>query len=244
MSKNILKEISNFTKNNNSYSDLNIVNNLLSNTKYKSNKSNNKNLQLGGNNIVSDSIVVITENDISTHEQTNLTNIIADKVNSNKNNNNNSPIKTNDILHTIKEGTLLYYVLNDKFNNISDIEFKSFFTPNFRLATDKINNYIGKNKGYIYTFIVKKDIPNIIIKLHDNIDIIDTNILKSYNGIGFIYPKNEIEAFSTNLSNRVENPSSNLNLMESNTYSQFILTNPLLYLTIDSNICRCESLTK
>lgn len=256
MSKNILKEISNFSKNNKSYSDLNIVNNLLSNTNFTKYKSNNKNLQLGGNNIVSESLVDFTENDISTHVLTDPTNptnptnpIDNTKVNSNENNINNSlintpietGIKTKNI-HTIKEGTVLYLVLTDKLNNISDIELKSFFTPNFRLATDKINNYIDKNKGYIYTFIVKKDIPNIIIKSFNSMDKIDTNIDNQYNGMGFIYPKNEIEAFSASLFNTVENPSSNLN--ELDTYSQFILSNPLLYLTNDSSICRCESLTK
>ena len=206
MSKNILKEISNFSKTNNSYSDLNIVNNLIFNTKFT--KSKNKNLQLGGTNIVSEPI------------------------------------------HMIKEGTILYLVLNDKLNDISSINSKYFFTPNFRLAADKLSNYIDKNKGYIYTFTVKKDIPNIIIKSHDRTDNIDINtnintvsnqeqeLDKSYNGIGFIYPKNEIEAFALSAINSVETS----NPIE--TYSQFIIYNPTLYLTMESNICRCESLIK
>ena len=53
MQKNVLREISNFSKNNNNYSDLNIVNNLLRNlnfTKYRFNNINdiNKTSQIGG----------------------------------------------------------------------------------------------------------------------------------------------------------------------------------------------------
>ena len=53
MQKNVLREISSFSKNNNNYSDLNIVNNLLRNlnfTKYRFNNINdiNKTSQIGG----------------------------------------------------------------------------------------------------------------------------------------------------------------------------------------------------
>ena len=40
-----------------------------------------------------------------------------------------------------------------------------FFTPNFRLASDRIQGCsIDKQKGYIHAFEVIQDIPNIFIK--------------------------------------------------------------------------------
>ena len=56
----------------------------------------------------------------------------------------------------------------------------SFFTPNFRLASDKIEGCsIDKQKGFIHVFEVKTDINDIYIKLpYDTDEDINLDELK------------------------------------------------------------------
>ena len=139
--------------------------------------------------------------------------------------------------YTIEKGTILFFSTVDKrgFNTntikLHGNESKdliSFFTPNFRLASDKIQGCsVEKQKGYIHVFRVKQEIPNIFIKLpYDTDDDISLDNLfskfctgsNSYNGIGFFYPKNEIETF-----NNIQTGGS---LSDNNYYSEFGLCNP------------------
>jgi hypothetical protein len=156
--------------------------------------------------------------------------------------------------YTIKEGTILYHATtNKKGFNTNYIELGkdkliNFFTPNFRLASDKIEGCsVDKQNGYIHVFRVKKDIPNIYVKLpYDITDDINSGTLANefcsqnhnYFGIGFFYPKNNIEMFS-NLQS-----SQNFNITdESNYYSEFGLCNPRPYLEYIYSQ-RCQSLRK
>ncbi len=113
--------------------------------------------------------------------------------------------------YTIPEGTILYHATtNKKGYNTNYLKFGkdkiiNFFTPNFNLATSGIKNCsIDNQNGYIHVFKVKKSIPNIYIKLpYDITDDLDTEKLsdefcsqsQKYYGIGFFYPKNNIEMF-------------------------------------------------
>jgi hypothetical protein len=164
--------------------------------------------------------------------------------------------------YTIKEGTILYHsTTNKKGFNTNYIEFGNdkiinFFTPNFRLASDKIEGCsIDKQNGYIHVFRVKQDIPNIYIKLpYDIADDIDSGSLanqfcsqnQKYSGIGFFYPKNNIEMFSNNLLNpNVYNNSyqQTQSFSDLDYYSEFGLCNPRPYLEYLYSQ-KCQSLRK
>ena len=146
--------------------------------------------------------------------------------------------------YTIKEGTILYHAtINKKGFNTNYLELGkdkliNFFTPNFRLASDKIEGCsVDKQNGYIHVFKVKKDIPNIYVKLpYDIADDIDTGKLanefcsknQNYFGIGFFYPKNNIEMFSNNIEMFSNNQTQQFD--EINYYSEFGICNPRPYL--------------
>jgi len=149
---------------------------------------------------------------------------------------------------TIEKGTILFYSTTEHrgFNTESlqlngtntinnSMENISFFTPNFRLASDKIQGCsLDKQKGYIHTFKVIRDIADIFIKLpYDTNE--DTTIqdihrefcegTRKYSGVGFFYPKNEIELFNNQvLQNNMLNDANNM------YYSEFYLCNPRPYL--------------
>ena len=139
--------------------------------------------------------------------------------------------------YTIEKGTILFFSTVDKRGfNTNTIQLRStdsksiilFFTPNFRLASDKIQGCsIDKQKGYIHVFRVKQEIPNIFIKLpYDTDDDIGLDNLfnkfcagsNTYNGVGFFYPKNEIETF-----NNIQTGGA---ISDNNYYSEFGLCNP------------------
>ena len=92
----------------------------------------------------------------------------------------NNPGYTSDKIstYTIPVGTILYHSTEKKRGfNTNYIKFGNdkiitFFTPNFRLASDKIEGCsINKQHGYIHAFKVIKEISNIYIKLpYDNED--------------------------------------------------------------------------
>lgn len=158
--------------------------------------------------------------------------------------------------YTIKEGTILFHATtNKKGFNTNYIELGkdkliNFFTPNFRLASDRIEGCsVDKQNGYIHVFRVKKDIPNIYIKLpYDIADDINSGTLanefcsqnSNFSGIGFFYPKNNIEMFSNLLNNQL-NQSNQFN--ESNYYSEFGICNPKPYLEYIYSQ-KCQSLRK
>ena len=169
----------------------------------------------------------------------------------------NPPFTTDKVeTYTIKEGTILYHATSNKkgFNtnyiNLGQDKLINFFTPNFRLASDKIEGCsVDKQNGYIHVFQVKKDIPNIYVKLpFDIADDINSGLLanefcsknQSYYGIGFFYPKNNIEMFSNNPYQYGQQ----LNLNnEEMYYSEFGLCNPKPYLQY-LYTQRCQSLRK
>ena len=169
-----------------------------------------------------------------------------------------NPPYTTDRLetYTIREGTILYHATSNKkgFNtnyiNLGQDKLINFFTPNFRLASDKIEGCsVDKQNGYIHVFRVVKDIPNIYVKLpYDIADDINSGLLanefcsnnQNYYGIGFFYPKNNIEMFSNNIyqqsqPNILDNPDQ--------YYSEFGLCNPKPYLEYLYSQ-RCQSLRK
>jgi hypothetical protein len=169
-----------------------------------------------------------------------------------------NPPYTTDRLetYTIKEGTILYHATSNKkgFNtnyiNLGQDKLINFFTPNFRLASDKIEGCsVDKQNGYIHVFRVVKDIPNIYVRLpYDIADDINSGLLanefcsknQNYYGIGFFYPKNNIEMFSNNIyqqsqPNILDNPDQ--------YYSEFGLCNPKPYLEYLYSQ-RCQSLRK
>jgi hypothetical protein len=150
--------------------------------------------------------------------------------------------------YTIPVGTILFYSSTEKrgFNTTSlqlngadylnnSLEKISFFTPNFRLASDKIQGCsIDKQKGYIHTFRVTREIPDIFIKLpyDTNEDISLPELHKEfcegtnkYTGVGFFYPKNEIDSF-----NNMTNANTTQEIGGENYYSEFYLCNPRPYL--------------
>ena len=157
---------------------------------------------------------------------------------------------------TIQKGIILFYASNNKkgFNpeniQLGNDNLISFFTPNFKLASDRIGGCdINNPNGYIHAFKVLQDIPNIYVKLPYDTDYDYT--LKSlydkfcagstqYSGIGFFYPKNEIEIFSNVLTNQNPNmgPPS---LPEENFYSEFGICNPTPYLEYLYS-CKCQGL--
>jgi hypothetical protein len=158
--------------------------------------------------------------------------------------------------YTIEEGTLLYHATSNKrgFNtnylNLGQDNIINFFTPNFRLASDKIEGCsVDKQNGYIHVFKVIKDIPNIYIRLpYDIADDINSGLLanefcsknQNYYGIGFFYPKNNIEMFSNN--QEQFNTQFNINNKDL-YYSEFGLCNPKPYLQY-LYTQRCQSLRR
>lgn len=137
--------------------------------------------------------------------------------------------------YTIKAGTILYCgSLNKDVGEITASQIQtrdgnalSFFTPNFRLAFDRIGGCsIHPDKSYIHAYEAKQDITNIFIK-HDFItsmtfDDIQNNICSNskYNGVGFFYPANEIEHF--NAQHGMGTPS--------RMYAEFFLCNPFSFI--------------
>jgi len=148
--------------------------------------------------------------------------------------------------YTIKKGTILYHATVHKrgFNTneirLGKDKLISFFTPNFRLASDKIEGCsIDKQKGFIHVFRVKTDIPDIFIKLpYDTDEDLDLDELKDkfcngneyYKGVGFFYPKNEIELFNNSIFNQ-RTQEMHENLDDDSYYSEFALCSPNDYLT-------------
>jgi len=169
----------------------------------------------------------------------------------------NPPFTSDQIdTYTITEGTILYHATSNKkgFNtnylNLGNDKIINFFTPNFRLASDKIEGCsVDKQNGYIHVFKVKKDIPNIYVRLpYDIADDISSDLLanefcsknQNYYGIGFFYPKNNIEMFS----NDINQYNKKLNLDNPDLYySEFGLCNPKPYLEY-LYTQRCQSLRK
>ena len=148
--------------------------------------------------------------------------------------------------YIIKKGTILYHAtihkrgFNTKEIRLGKDKLISFFTPNFRLASDKIEGCsIDKQKGFIHVFEVKTDISDIFIKLpYDTDEDLNLDELKDkfcngneyYKGVGFFYPKNEIELFNNSIFNqRTEEIHENLD--EDSYYSEFALCSPNDYLT-------------
>lgn len=174
----------------------------------------------------------------------------------------NPPYTSNQInTYTIKEGTILYHATTNKkgFNtselNLGQDKLINFFTPNFRLASDKIEGCsVDKQNGFIHVFRVVKDIPNIYIKLpYDIANDINTGTLanefcsgnQNYYGIGFFYPKNNIEMFSNNSYQYNQSQQFQTQIMENpdQYYSEFGLCNPKPYLEYLYSQ-RCQSLRK
>ena len=148
--------------------------------------------------------------------------------------------------YTIRKGTILYHAtVNKRGFNTKEIRLGkdkliSFFTPNFRLASDKIEGCsIDKQKGFIHVFEVKADIPDVFIKLpYDTDEDLDLDELKDkfcnaneyYKGVGFFYPKNEIELFNNSIFNQ-RTQEMHENLDDDSYYSEFALCSPNDYLT-------------
>jgi hypothetical protein len=147
--------------------------------------------------------------------------------------------------YTIKKGTILYHAtvhkrgFNTKEIRLGKDKLISFFTPNFRLASDKIEGCsIDKQKGFIHVFEVKIDIPDIVIKLpYDTDEDLNLDELKDkfcnsneyYKGVGFFYPKNEIELFNNSVFNQ-RTQEMHENLDDDSYYSEFALCSPNDYL--------------
>ena len=147
---------------------------------------------------------------------------------------------TSDITntYTIPEGTILYHSssnkqgFNERYLKLGNDKLINFFTPHFRLASDRIQGCsLDNQNGFIHVFKVVKEIPNIYIRFpYDLAENIDSGILnnefcsqnQNYYGIGFFYPKNNIERFTDNNYNNLEN--------DGVYYSEFGLCNPKPYL--------------
>ena len=166
--------------------------------------------------------------------------------------------------YTIPEGTILYYSSDKRGFNTNSLQLHgsgyvnnssehiSFFTPNFRLASDKIQGCsIDRQKGYIHTFRVIREIPDIFIKLpyDTNEDISLPDLHKDfcegstkYTGVGFFYPKNEIDLFNNNI-NTDNNAEMDIDIDNGEFYSEFYLCNPRPYLEYIYSQ-KCASLRK
>jgi hypothetical protein len=146
----------------------------------------------------------------------------------------NSEINT----FTIKSGTILYHASKIRGFNPNEIKLGkdhliSFFTPNFKLASFKIKGCdLDELNSYIHTFEVVKDITKIFVKLPYTTGNININDLKNefctnkiYNGVGFFFPKNDIEIFNNAL---IDGNSLELEKLPNNDYyySEFALCNP------------------
>ena len=177
-----------------------------------------------------------------------------------------NPPYTSDLVHTytIKEGTILYHAtsnkrgFNTKYIELGNDKLINFFTPNFRLASDKIEGCsVDKQNGYIHVFRVVKPIPNIYIKLpYDIADDISSGKLanefctqnQNYYGIGFFYPKNNIEMFSNLQSEQIQTQQiqtqfPDIATLDSNYYSEFGLCNTKPFIEYLYSQ-RCQSLRK
>ena len=155
-------------------------------------------------------------------------------------------INSNMNTYTIKKGTILYHATTQKRGfdtneiRLGKDKLISFFTPNFRLATDKIEGCsIDKQKGFIHFFEVKTDITDIFIKLpYDtdenlNLDELNDKFCNNnqyYKGVGFFYPKNEIEIFNNSVLNEKTEDEINDDLDNETYYSEFALCSPSNYL--------------
>jgi len=272
-----LKEISSFINKNNSYSDYNLVNDFLSNLNFTKINFKNNNL-IGGT--LSDNIIhpiadpnFVDPNFVDPNFiDPNITQISQIQQSSNIEKLpdmylQNPPYTSNQInTYTIKEGTILYHATTNKkgFNtnelNIGQDKLINFFTPNFRLASDKIEGCsVDKQNGFIHVFRVIKDIPNIYVKLpYDIANDINTGLLanefcsgnQNYYGIGFFYPKNNIEMFSNNPYQNQQIQSSQSSQLQNQIfdnpeqyYSEFGLCNPKPYLEYLYSQ-KCQSLRK
>jgi hypothetical protein len=155
----------------------------------------------------------------------------------------------------IPKGTILYHShkkrngFNQNRLKFGDTSLITFFTPNFRLASDNIGgcSLEDKEQGYIHAFEVKEDITNIYIAFPDSADKdlgleeLSTKFcggLGQYNGVGFYYPINEIELFSKmgdylNTTEPTLPPNSN-NIRKLNNenlfYKEYALCNPDAFL--------------
>ena len=275
---NNLKEISTFINKNNSYSDYNLVQDFLLNLNFTKMNFKNNNLTGGANpppNVI-DQNIIYSEHNFEIQNPPIITQMtqMTQPLNINKLPDmylQNPPYTSNQInTYTIKEGTILYHATTNKkgFNtnelNLGQDKLINFFTPNFRLASDKIEGCsIDKQNGFIHVFRVIKDIPNIYIKLpYDIANDINTGLLASefcsgnqnYYGIGFFYPKNNIEMFSNNSYQNNQNNQYNqydqtqqfqTQILENSDqyYSEFGLCNPKPYLEYLYSQ-RCQSLRK
>jgi hypothetical protein len=207
-----LKEISNFIKKNNSYSDFNLVDNFLLNLNFTKINFNKK--LTGGTTQQPQQIEQIGQiKQIKQIEQIKQIGQIEQISNENLKVPPHA-IEQNET-YTIKQGVILYHATTNKkgFNttqlNLGQDKLINFFTPNFRLASDKIEGCsVDKQNGFIHVFRVIKDIPNIYVRLpYDIANDISSGTLadefclnQKYSGVGFFYPKNNIELFSNNLS--------------------------------------------
>lgn len=123
------------------------------------------------------------------------------------------PMPSNQIsTFTIPAGTILYHAttkrkgFNTQYMELGNDKLILFFSPNFRLASDKIEGCsLDKQNGFIHVFRVVRDIPNIYVKLpYDLSDDTDMDMLENnfcsgtnkFSGVGFFYPKSNIEMFS------------------------------------------------
>ncbi len=139
---------------------------------------------------------------------------------------------------TIKKGTILYHA--SKISGFNPREIKlgkdnliAFFTPNFKLASFKIKGCdLDELNSYVHTFEVIKDIEKIFVKLPYTTGNINLNDLKNefctnsvYNGVGFFFPKNDIELFNNVL---VDGNTLDLDKQQNDDsyYSEFALCNP------------------
>jgi hypothetical protein len=146
----------------------------------------------------------------------------------------NSQVNT----YTIKRGTILYHA--SKISGFNPHEIKlgkdnliSFFTPNFKLASFKVKGCdLDELNSFIHTFEVAKDIENIFIKLPYTTGNINLDDLKNqfctnqiYNGVGFFFPKNDIELFNNVL---IDGNTLELDKRpnDESYYSEFALCNP------------------
>jgi hypothetical protein len=139
---------------------------------------------------------------------------------------------------TIKKGTILYHA--SKISGFNPREIKlgkdnliAFFTPNFKLASFKVKGCdLDELNSYIHTFEVIKDIEKIFVKLPYTTGNINLDDLKNefctnsvYNGVGFFFPKNDIELFNNVL---VDGNTLDLDKQQNDDsyYSEFALCNP------------------
>ena len=137
---------------------------------------------------------------------------------------------------TINKGTILFHSSTQKAFDPNNIKLgkqnlAALFTPNFKLSTDQIENCsISKQNSFIHAFEVIEDIKNIHVKLP--YEVIDINDLEKnfctnksiYNGVGFFYPKNDIEEFNNFIENNYSHANNDI------YYSEFLLCNPNNYL--------------